>query len=43
MTICADWDGFRDHLKDVPREDTFKLNASAAPSQFCEWVQVGID
>ena len=40
---CADWDGLRDHLRDVPWEDTFKLSASAAASEFCEWVQVGID
>ena len=39
---CADWDGLRDHLRDVPWEDIFKLGASAA-SEFCEWVQVGID
>ena len=24
-------------------EDIFKLSASAAASEFCEWVQVGID
>ena len=40
---CADWDGLRDHLRDVPWEDIFKLSASAAASEFCEWVQVGID
>ena len=39
----ADWDGLRDHLRDVPWEDIFKLSASAAASEFCEWVQVGID
>ena len=39
----ADWDGLRDHLRDVPWEDTFKLSASGAASEFCEWVQVGID
>ena len=39
----ADWDGVRDHLRDVPWEDIFKLGASAAASEFCEWVQVGID
>ena len=39
----ADWDGLRDHLRDVPWEDIFKLTASAAASEFCEWVQVGID
>ena len=39
----ADWDGLRDHLRDVPWEDMFKLSASAAASKFCEWVQVGTD
>ena len=39
----ADWDGLRDHLRDVPWEDIFKLGASAAASEFCEWVQIGID
>ena len=39
----ADWDGLRDHLRDVPWEDIFKLGASTAASKFCEWVQVGID
>ena len=39
----ADWDSLRDHLRDVPWEDIFKLSASAAASEFCEWVQVGID
>ena len=37
---CADCDGLGDHLSDVPWEDNFKLGASAAPSEFCEWVQV---
>ena len=39
----ADWDGLHDYLRDVPWEDTFKLSASATASEFCEWVQVGID
>ena len=39
----ADRDGLQDHLRDVPWEDIFKLSASAAASEFCEWVQVGID
>ena len=39
----ADWDGLCDHLRDVPWEDIFKLSASAAASEFCEWVQVGTD
>ena len=44
MTILvADWDGLCDHLRDVPWEDILKLSASAALSEFCEWVQVGID
>ena len=40
---CADWDGLCDHLRNVPWEDIFNLSASAASSEFCEWVQVGID
>ena len=39
----ANWDVFCDHLKDVPWEDIFKLGASAAASEFYDWVQVGID
>ena len=35
----ADWDGLRNHLRDVPWEDIFKLRASAAASEFCKWVQ----
>ena len=34
---------FHDHLRDVPWEDIFKLSASTAASEFCEWDQVGID
>ena len=40
---CADWEGLHDHLRDVPWEDIFKLSASAAANEFCEWVQVGDD
>ena len=40
---CADWDGLCDDLRDVPWEDIFKLSAPGAASEFCEWVQVGID
>ena len=39
----ADWDRLRDHLRDVSWEDIFKLCVSAAASEFCEWVQAGID
>ena len=38
----ADWDGLCDHLRHVPWEDIFKLGASPAASEFCEWAQVGI-
>ena len=31
----ANWDGLRDHLRDVSWEDIFKLSASAAASEFC--------
>ena len=40
---CADSDGLCDYLRDVPWEDIFKLGATAAASEFCERVQVGID
>ena len=30
-------------LRDVPWEDIFKLSASAAASEFCEWIWVRID
>ena len=30
-------------IRHVPWEDIFKLGASAAATEFCEWVQVGID
>ena len=38
-----DWDGLRDHLRDVPWGNVIKLSASAAADEFCEWAQVGID
>ena len=40
---CADWDGLYDYLRDVQWEDIFKLSASAATSEFCEWVLGRID
>ena len=39
----ADWNSLYDHLRDVPWEDIFKLGASAAASEFHDWVQVGMD
>ena len=39
----ADWDGLNDHLRDVSWENILKLSASATASEFCDWVQVGID
>ena len=39
----ADWQGLRDYLRDAPWEDIFKLSAYTAASEFCKWVQVGID
>ena len=41
--FCADWGSLHDHLRDVPREDVFRLSASAAASELFKWVQVGID
>ena len=40
---CADWHGLRDYLRDVPCEDIFKISASAAASELCELVHVGIN
>ena len=40
---CVDWDGLHDHFRDALWEDIFKLNASVAACEFCEWVQVGTD
>ena len=34
---------FKEHFRDVPWENIFKLSAYATASEFCEWVQVGID
>ena len=39
----ADLDSLCDHLRDVPSENIFNLSASAATSEFSEWVQVRID
>ena len=39
----ADWSDLCDHLRDIPWEDIFRLGASTAASEFCEWIQVGIE
>ena len=39
----VDWDSLCDHLRDVPWEDILMPGTSAAASEFCEWVQIGID
>ena len=39
----ADCDALPDPFSDVLWEDIFKLGASGTITQFCEWVQVGID
>ena len=39
----ADWDSLHNYLQVVTWEDIFKLNASADATEFCEWVQVGIN
>ena len=38
----VDRDGLRDHFRDAPYENIFKLGASAAASEFFEWGQAGI-
>ena len=40
---CADWDGLRDHLRDVLWEDIFKVGAAVGATEVCERGQVGID
>ena len=42
MHSHAEGDDLLDHLRDVPWEHITKLGASAAASEFCEWVQAGI-
>ena len=38
MTVRAALGGQTcDHLRDVPLENVFKLSASAAATEFCEW------
>ena len=39
----ADCYGLPDHFRDVPWKDIFKLSASAAVSELCKWIHVGID
>ena len=40
---CVDWGGLHDRLTDFSWEDIFQLSASAAGTEYYEWVQVGID
>ena len=42
-TILMLIDSLCDHLRDVPWQNIFKLNASAAASELCKWFQVEID
>ena len=43
LCSCADWDHLHDDLRDVLWEDVYKLGVCTAGTEFCEWVQVGID
>ena len=40
---CGDSCGLPNYLRAVSWEDIFKVGASGATSEFCEWIQVGID
>ena len=40
---CTYWGGLCDTLRNVPWKDIFKMNASAAAIEVCEWVQVDFD
>ena len=39
----TDWDSLHDNWRDASWEHIFKLSASDAASEFCEWAQVRID
>ena len=39
----ADWDGFRDFIRDVPWSSIFQRNVSFAAGEVSEWLQIGID
>ena len=39
----ADWDGLRDHLRDVQQQDVLETWCSVAATEFCKWVQVKFD
>ena len=39
----ADLNGLRENLGDIPWEDIFKRGAFVVATEFCGWVQVGID
>ena len=40
----ADWDGLRDHLRDMPWLDISKHDAATyAAKEITEWVEIGID
>ena len=38
----ADWDGFGDHLRDVPWNGIYKYGASRTAGEFSENLQVGV-
>ena len=39
----ADWDGFRDYLRDVPWQTIFGYNVNKAAKEISDWIQIGID
>ena len=41
--LRADWDGLRNHLRDVPLEGILKFGAFPSDTEFCEWIQFGVD
>ena len=40
---CADQNGLQDRFRNAPWEDIFRFSPSTTASEFCDWVQVGID
>ena len=39
----ADWDGFRDFLRDVPWSDIFSGSPNSAAKELTDWLLIGID
>ena len=41
--LRANWGGLRNHLRGVPLEGILKFGTSPSDTEFCEWIQFGVD